>query len=103
MYDFPELFRINVMSSWREHLAVCRSAECGHPSEAELGNTVVAVELVLDTSTGKLQRVKRFPGENTVGMVAWRLTMRTLEFPKGRDIILIANDITLNDLKSTNA
>ena len=95
VYDFPELFRINVMSSWREHLAVCRSAECGHPSEAELGNTVVAVELVLDTSTGKLQRVKRFPGENTVGMVAWRLTMRTLEFPKGRDIILIANDITL--------
>jgi len=49
----------------------------------------------LDPTTGKLTRVKRFPGENTVGMVAWRLTMRTLEFPRGRDIILIANDITL--------
>jgi len=69
-----------------------RSAEL---SEAELGNTVVAVELVLDPATGKLTRVKRFPGENTVGMVAWKVTMRTPEFPKGRDIILIANDITV--------
>lgn len=29
-------------------------------------------------------------------MVAWRLRMRTPEYPKGRDAILIANDITFD-------
>jgi len=94
VYDFPELFRINVMSMWREHWRD-HPVEPDHPTEAELGNTVVATELAIDPATGKLVRVKRFPGENTVGMVAWRITMRTIEFPRGRDIIVIANDITL--------
>ena len=29
-------------------------------------------------------------------MVAWKLSMRTPEYPDGRDIIVIANDITIN-------
>jgi len=29
-----------------------------------------------------------------IGMVAWKMTLRTPEFPGGRDIIVIANDIT---------
>lgn len=33
-------------------------------------------------------------GENNVGMVAWRLTLYTPEYPEGRDIIVISNDIT---------
>merc|ERR1719348_2375783 len=44
---------------------------------------------------GKLVKVKRFPGENTIGMVAWKMTLKTLEYPKGRDLIVIANDITV--------
>lgn len=31
---------------------------------------------------------------NDVGMVAWLVTLRTPEYPDGRQIILIANDIT---------
>ena len=31
-----------------------------------------------------------------VGMLAWRVTMNTPEYPEGRDIIVIANDITIN-------
>jgi len=27
-------------------------------------------------------------------MVAWKMTLRTPEFPGGRDVIVIANDIT---------
>lgn len=27
-------------------------------------------------------------------MVAWRMTLKTPEFPGGRDIIVLANDIT---------
>lgn len=29
-----------------------------------------------------------------IGMVAWKITLKTPEFPAGRDIILIANDMT---------
>lgn len=53
------------------------------------------VELILDPETEtRLIEQKRVPGENNVGMVAWRLTLYTPEFPDGRDIIVIANDIT---------
>lgn len=50
------------------------------------------VELVIEGET--LVEQKRLPGENDVGMVAWRLTLYTPEFPSGRDVILIANDLT---------
>ena len=36
----------------------------------------------------------RAPGLNDIGMVAWRLTLCTPEYPRGRDVIVIANDIT---------
>lgn len=53
------------------------------------------VELILDSETEtRLIEQKRVPGENNVGMVAWRLTLYTPEYPEGRDIIVIANDIT---------
>ena len=29
-----------------------------------------------------------------IGMVAWYMTLKTPEYPSGRDIIIIANDIT---------
>ena len=29
-----------------------------------------------------------------VGMVAWVLKLRTPQYPEGRDVVLIANDIT---------
>ena len=29
-----------------------------------------------------------------IGMVAWHMTLKTPEYPAGRDIVVIANDIT---------
>lgn len=53
------------------------------------------VELILDSETEtRLIEQKRVPGENNVGMVAWRLSLYTPEYSEGRDIIVIANDIT---------
>jgi len=50
-------------------------------------------ELVLGPD-GSLQESTRSPGDNDIGMVAWKCTMRTPEYPNGRDIVLIANDVT---------
>lgn len=37
---------------------------------------------------------ERAAGENDVGMVAWRMEMSTPEFPSGRTILIVANDVT---------
>ena len=29
-----------------------------------------------------------------IGMVAWKMSLKTPEFPEGRDIIVISNDMT---------
>ncbi|QQP49798.1 Uncharacterized protein FKW44_010585, partial [Caligus rogercresseyi] len=46
-------------------------------------------ELVLDSNELKVVEQKRYPGENDIGMVAWKMTLKTPE-----DLIVIANDIT---------
>jgi acetyl-CoA carboxylase carboxyltransferase component len=56
--------------------------------------TVRAVELCLD-GDGKLVEINRPAAQNKVGMVAWRYTLCTPEYPAGRDVIVIANDITV--------
>jgi acetyl-CoA carboxylase/biotin carboxylase 1 len=86
VYDFPELFRQSVQNQWNQ--ACKRDSSLKQPSQI-----VEAKELVLDEDN-ILQEVERAPGTNTVGMVAWIMTLRTPEHPSGRRIIAIANDIT---------
>ncbi|NXA37356.1 ACACB carboxylase, partial [Eudromia elegans] len=50
-------------------------------------------ELVLD-SQGQLVQMNRLPGGNEVGMVAFKMKLKTPEYPGGRDMVLICNDIT---------
>ena len=56
-------------------------------------NTLQAKELVLDEHD-ELAEVERAPGNNTFGMAAWVFTLRTPEYPDGRKVVVIANDIT---------
>ena len=88
IYDFPDMFQAALMKLWEEYLE-CRP-------EIEMPQQVMTyVELVVDPSNpSRLIEQKRVPGENECGMVAWRFTLFTPEFPSGRDIIVIGNDIT---------
>lgn len=58
-------------------------------------NFFSCIELALDAKTGKLVEKNRLPGENDIGMIAWKLSFVTPEYPGGREVIVIANDITL--------
>uniref|UniRef100_A0A673M479 acetyl-CoA carboxylase n=1 Tax=Sinocyclocheilus rhinocerous TaxID=307959 RepID=A0A673M479_9TELE len=78
VYDFPEMFR----------QVSLKTSLCPLPSEL-----LTFTELVLD-SQGQLVQMNRLPGGNEIGMVAWRMTLRTPEYPAGREIIVISNDIT---------
>ncbi|XP_014259658.1 acetyl-CoA carboxylase isoform X2 [Cimex lectularius] len=87
VYDFPDIFKQVLERHWKDYLQQ-------RPNEQIVVPTPVinSVELVVEGDN--LIEMKRLPGENNVGMVAWRLTLFTPEYPEGRDIILIANDIT---------
>ncbi|XP_016913942.1 acetyl-CoA carboxylase isoform X3 [Apis cerana] len=88
VYDLPDMFRQQTEKLWHKYI------EEREQSDITIPNTVMdCVELVLEGEN--LVEQKRLPGENNIGMVAWRLRLYTPEYPiTGRDIILIANDLT---------
>ena len=46
------------------------------------------------SSQYELIEIKRDIGQNDIGMVGWRITLYTPQYPHGRDVVFIANDIT---------
>ncbi|XP_078141493.1 acetyl-CoA carboxylase 2 isoform X1 [Centroberyx gerrardi] len=80
VYDFPEMFRQALFKLWG-------------PGDKCPKDVLMCTELVLDPQ-GRLTQMNRLPGDNDVGMVAFKMKMKTPEYPEGRDIIVICNDIT---------
>lgn len=80
VYDFPEMFRQALFNLW------------GLRDKAPK-DVLMCTELVLD-SEGYLVQMNRLPGDNQVGIVAFKMRMKTPECPEGRDIVVICNDIT---------
>ncbi|XP_076867107.1 LOW QUALITY PROTEIN: acetyl-CoA carboxylase 1 [Brachyhypopomus gauderio] len=88
VYDLPEMFRQALKKLWQSMDAYAHLPKCPLPSEL-----LTFTELVLDPQ-GQLVQMNRLPGGNEIGMVAWRMTLRTPEYPAGREIVVISNDIT---------
>eukprot|EP00063_Salmo_salar_P052735 XP_014027570.1 PREDICTED: acetyl-CoA carboxylase-like isoform X2 [Salmo salar] len=80
VYDFPEMFRQALFKLWG-------------PGDSCPKDVLMCTELVLDPQD-RLVQMNRLPGDNQVGMVVFRMRMKTPEYPEGRDIIVICNDIT---------
>lgn len=81
-YDFPDLFSQAVAAAWKKF-----------PSLRKPEDFFSASELILDEA-GELAEIKREAGANTSGMVAWKINAKTPEYPRGRQFVVIANDIT---------
>ncbi|ODQ82475.1 hypothetical protein BABINDRAFT_30653 [Babjeviella inositovora NRRL Y-12698] len=81
VYDFPELFRQATLSQWKKH-------EQKAPADVFTYN-----ELIVDDA-GELTEISREPGANATGMVGFKATAKTPEYPRGRQFIIVANDIT---------
>ncbi|KAF9208988.1 acetyl-coenzyme-A carboxylase [Haplosporangium sp. Z 27] len=88
VYDFGELFRQAIRTQWNHAIKQ-------DPSRKIPSQVLEMRELVLDEKQ-ELQQVVREAGSNNCGMVAWIFKLRTPEYPDGRQIIVIANDITYN-------
>ncbi|KAI8815908.1 acetyl-CoA carboxylase [Fimicolochytrium jonesii] len=89
IYDFPELFRRAVEKKWVAH-----NKENG--SASRVPAVVMNVTELVVGKDGNLIELVREPGENDCGMVAWDLELFTPEYPEGRHIVVVANDITFN-------
>lgn len=86
VYDFPDLFNKALHNLWFK-------ARDTNPSLVLPKAFIVSKELVLDEHD-ELQEVDRAPGNNACGMVGWVFTLRTPQYPNGRRVVVIANDIT---------
>ncbi|KAJ8436418.1 hypothetical protein Cgig2_013459 [Carnegiea gigantea] len=89
-YDFPLAFATALEQSWAN-----QSADVKKPAGKAL---LKVTELVFADPRGtwgtQLVPIDREPGLNDVGMVAWCMQMSTPEFPDGRTILVVANDVT---------
>jgi acetyl-CoA carboxylase/biotin carboxylase 1 len=86
VYDFPDLFSKALHHVW----AKARDTDTSLVFPKKF---LDSKELVLDEHD-RLAEVDRAPGNNTFGMAAWKFTLKTPEFPNGRPVVVIANDIT---------
>ncbi|XP_009758450.1 acetyl-CoA carboxylase 1-like [Nicotiana sylvestris] len=89
-YDFPLAFKAALEKSWASH---------NPGTDKPKDNVLLKVtELTFVDKKGSwgtpLVPVERQPGFNDVGMVAWIMEMSTPEFPTGRKILVVANDVT---------
>jgi len=93
-YDFLGLFEIGLIQAWTRHLSSL-SDDSGIPAvEQQIPSELFqASELVLKGN--ELIKQDRLVGTNNIGMLAWQCKMKTPEYPDGREIVLIANDVTV--------
>ena len=107
-YDFLSLFDIALRKSWQAHRAqvaaqggmgswIARQTGIFSQQGAKPEVHFKAKELVLCSGDTALEEVTRAPGLNDIGMVAWRVWMKTPECPEGRSIVLIGNDVTVQN------
>ncbi|KAL5230766.1 hypothetical protein ABZP36_029542 [Zizania latifolia] len=91
-YDFPLAFETALKKSWKSTISVVAEANEHNKSYTKV------TELIFADSTGSwgtpLVSVERAPGINDIGTVAWIMKLSTPEFPSGREIIVVANDVT---------
>ncbi|XP_010261220.1 PREDICTED: acetyl-CoA carboxylase 1-like [Nelumbo nucifera] len=92
-YDFPLAFETALKRSWASQFMDIN--KINKPIDKGL---VKVTELMFSEKQGDwgtpLVSVERPPALNDVGMVAWSMEMSTPEFPQGRTILIVANDVT---------
>jgi acetyl-CoA carboxylase/biotin carboxylase 1 len=100
VYDWPVLFEQALTSAWEEY---SKTKAAGVPAKFTCQELVLcdkSTQLPLagwtykDGEDAVLLPMDREMGKNDAGVVAWLLTMKTPECPSGRQVVVIANDIT---------
>lgn len=89
-YDFLGLMEVGLIGEWNKHIA-----DLGENSNVEIPSNLFVSEELYEDEDGNLVKGSRQIGTNNIGMVAWHVTMKTPEYPEGREVVFIANDVTV--------
>ncbi|CAM9423058.1 unnamed protein product [Ascophyllum nodosum] len=94
--DFLGLMEVALIGVWSEFLAELKDAAgaSGNPPFTSIPGQLFNSEELLMQPDGSLAKDFRMVGTNKVGMLAWHVMMRTPEYPEGREMVVIANDVT---------
>lgn len=105
-YDLPALFEAAVEEEWTKASKVGGIQGSDRPLMIMYTTELVVKNAnpssrpdnwtMQDYLNGDLElvQVNRGAGANDVGMIAWLMELKTVEYPNGRQVVLIANDIT---------
>ncbi|OMO94220.1 Carboxyl transferase [Corchorus olitorius] len=88
-YDFPLAFETALQQLWALQFPGTK-----RPKDKVVLKVTELVFADQKGNWGTLIPVERQPGLNDVGMVAWCMELSTPEFPSGRTILIVANDVT---------
>lgn len=89
-YDFLGLLEVGLFAEWESHIN-----DLPPTSGVSAPTNVFSAQELIENADGELVLGSRPVGSNKVGMVAWVVTMKTPEYPEGRDVVFIANDVTV--------
>uniref|UniRef100_A0A7S2EIT5 Acetyl-CoA carboxylase n=1 Tax=Ditylum brightwellii TaxID=49249 RepID=A0A7S2EIT5_9STRA len=89
-YDFLGLLEVGLIGEWDSYIS-----DLGSETSTTMPAGIFSSQELLDDGSGDLVPGSRTIGANKVGMVAWLVTMKTPEYPEGRDVVFIANDVTV--------
>jgi acetyl-CoA carboxylase/biotin carboxylase 1 len=89
-YDFLGLMEVGVYGEWEHHINSL-TEDSGVTMPADLFSS----QELIENANGDLVIGTRQVGTNKNGMVAWLVKMKTPEYPEGREVVVIANDVTV--------
>uniref|UniRef100_A0A0K6S787 Uncharacterized protein n=1 Tax=Chromera velia CCMP2878 TaxID=1169474 RepID=A0A0K6S787_9ALVE len=102
VYDFLGLLEVSLSRTWSEFSQRVRNAQEEASVETSLVNPPTMPDesfqayLLEEGSDGQLEIVEDWnAAANKIGMVAFLLRLKTPEYPEGREVVMIANDITV--------
>jgi len=88
-YDFLGLLEVGLIGQWDDHLNALDDASLSMPTG------IFSSQELIEDEDGNLVRGSRTIGTNKNGMVSWVVNMKTPEYPEGREVVFIANDVTV--------
>jgi acetyl-CoA carboxylase/biotin carboxylase 1 len=88
-YDFLGLMEVGLFGEWEEHVNSLAEGTATIPTD------LFKADELIEGPDGELVLGSRPVGTNQIGMVAWLVNMKTPEYPEGREVVVIANDVTV--------
>ncbi|KAH8078525.1 acetyl-CoA carboxylase [Aureococcus anophagefferens] len=96
VYDFVGLLATAQLDAWKSRADDVKELTGADLEIPDISSIVEAKELLLDDAAehGVSTASTRPVGTNDVGMVGWTCAFKTPEYPEGREVVIVANDVT---------